>query len=73
MKRALTMFPKKGVAFGDSDSCCHEEIKRPNSPTEFITNFNNLPEKKTQDKINYFFMPYNLKTELAKSMNFDID
>ena len=48
-------------------------VYRPESPTQFYANYNSIPAKKTQKKINFFFNPYTLKTELQKSMVFESD
>lgn len=48
-------------------------VYRPESPTQFYANYNSIPAKKTQKKINFFFNPYTLKTELQKSMAFESD
>ena len=66
--------PSNRALLNISESISEDESpKRPESPSQFISNFVNLPAKNTQKKINYFFMPYNHMVELKKSMDFDID
>jgi len=45
--------------------------KRPLSPHKLLAQFDNLPSKKVQQKIEYYFMPYNLDYKFNKFMHFE--
>lgn len=40
------------------------------SPEKMIKNFDPAPSRQIQEKIDYFFMPYDLKFSISKSVKF---